>query len=32
MWLTKGPTNPEAVIEFTDWQQVQAFAQQVIKM
>lgn len=32
MWLTKGPTNPEAVIEFTDWQQVQVFAQQVIKM
>lgn len=32
MWLTKGPTNPDAVIEFTDWQQVQAFAQQVIKM
>ncbi len=32
MWLTKGPTHPDAVIEFTDWHQVQAFAQQIIKM
>ena len=27
MWMTKGPTDPETVIEFTDWKQVEAFAQ-----
>jgi menaquinone-dependent protoporphyrinogen oxidase len=25
MWMTKGPTDPQAVVEFTDWQQVEAF-------
>lgn len=25
MFITKGPTNPKAVIEFTDWQQVESF-------
>ena len=25
MFITKGPTDPTAVIEFTDWQQVEAF-------
>jgi len=25
MWVTKGPTDPNAVVEFTDWQQVEAF-------
>lgn len=25
MWLTKGPTAPDAVVEFTDWQRVEAF-------
>lgn len=25
MWITKGPTDPNACIEFTDWQQVEAF-------
>ncbi len=25
MFLTKGPTDPKAVIEFTDWQQVESF-------
>jgi len=25
MWMTKGPTDPGAVYEFTDWQQVEAF-------
>lgn len=25
MYITKGPTDPRAVIEFTDWQQVEAF-------
>ena len=27
MWITKGPTDPETVIEFTDWKQVETFAQ-----
>jgi menaquinone-dependent protoporphyrinogen oxidase len=26
MLLTKGPTDPKAVVEFTDWQQVEALA------
>ena len=25
MWLTEGPTEPDAVVEFTDWQRVEAF-------
>lgn len=25
MWLTDGPTAPDAVVEFTDWSRVQAF-------
>ena len=25
MFITKGPTDPKAVIEFTDWQQVETF-------
>jgi len=25
MWITKGPTDPTAVVEFTDWKQVEAF-------
>ena len=25
MWMTKGPTDPEAVIDFTDWKQVDEF-------
>ena len=25
MFITKGPTDPTAVIEFTDWQQVESF-------
>ncbi|PID64753.1 MAG: menaquinone-dependent protoporphyrinogen IX dehydrogenase [Gammaproteobacteria bacterium] len=29
MWLTKGPTDPNTVQVFTDWQRVQAFAQQL---
>lgn len=27
MLMTKGPTDPKAVIEFTDWRQVEEFAQ-----
>ena len=29
MWMTKGPTDPTATIEFTDWKQVEAFARTV---
>ena len=25
MWLTGGPTDPKAVVEFTDWREVEAF-------
>jgi len=32
MWLTKGPTNPETVIDFTDWKQVESFGQLVSDM
>jgi menaquinone-dependent protoporphyrinogen oxidase len=32
MWMTKGPTDPTTVIEFTDWQQVEAFGQKVSTM
>jgi menaquinone-dependent protoporphyrinogen oxidase len=29
MFMTQGPTDPKAVIEFTDWAQVEAFGRQV---
>jgi menaquinone-dependent protoporphyrinogen oxidase len=32
MWLTKGPTDPTACVEFTDWQAVERFAQRVAAM
>jgi len=32
MWITKGPTDPKAKIEFTDWNQVNHFAQIISKM
>jgi menaquinone-dependent protoporphyrinogen oxidase len=32
MWMTKGPTNPMAVVEFTDWQQVELFGQVISNM
>jgi menaquinone-dependent protoporphyrinogen oxidase len=32
MRLTHGPTDPKAVIEFTDWQQVDAFGRRVSAM
>lgn len=32
MWMTKGPTDPKAVIEFTDWQQVEAFGRLICEM
>jgi menaquinone-dependent protoporphyrinogen oxidase len=32
MWMTKGPTDPAAVIEFTDWAQVEAFGRVIAEM
>jgi len=32
MWMTKGPTDPKANIEFTDWNQVNNFGQLISKM
>ena len=32
MWLTHGPTDPNANVEFTDWSAVEAFAQRVSAM
>jgi menaquinone-dependent protoporphyrinogen oxidase len=32
MWMTHGPTDPTAVVEFTDWEQVEAFGRRVSEM
>jgi len=32
MWLTRGPTDPAATVEFTDWQAVDLFAQQIARL
>lgn len=32
MWITKGPTDPKATIEFTDWQQVEGFGRLIGEM
>lgn len=32
MWMTKGPTHRNAVVEFTDWQQVEAFGNRIAEM
>lgn len=32
MWMTKGPTDPETVIDFTDWDQVDTFGLSVSRM
>ncbi len=29
MWITKGPTNSDAKIEYTDWEQVEAFGRKL---
>lgn len=29
MWMTKGPTDPRSVTDFTDWDQVDAFARRL---
>ena len=32
MWMTKGPTNPDAVVEYTDWDRVEAFARELVSL
>ncbi len=32
MWMTKGPTDTSAVIEFTDWHRVEDFGRLICKM
>ena len=32
MLITHGPTDPKAVIEFTDWEQVESFGQRISEM
>jgi len=32
MWMTKGPTDPNTVIEFTDWQAVEKFGDVISNM
>jgi len=32
MWMTKGPTDPTATIEFTDWDKVEAFGRTIAEM
>lgn len=32
MFMTKGPTDPKAVVEFTDWQQVEAFGRRICEL
>lgn len=32
MWMTNGPTNRNAVVEFTDWAQVDAFGSVIARM
>ena len=29
MWMTNGPTDPTAVVEFTDWSRVEAFGREL---
>ena len=29
MWLTRGPTDPNACVDFTNWENVDAFARRV---
>ncbi len=32
MWMTNGPTAPDTVVEYTDWEQVESFGRLVDKM
>ncbi|MBT8089980.1 MAG: menaquinone-dependent protoporphyrinogen IX dehydrogenase [Gammaproteobacteria bacterium] len=32
MWITKGPTDPNSIVEFTDWDKVDEFGRMVAEM
>lgn len=32
MWMTKGPTDPKTVIEYTDWEKVDAFGKRLAEL
>jgi menaquinone-dependent protoporphyrinogen oxidase len=32
MWMTKGPTDPTTIMDFTDWSQVEAFGDSLSKL
>jgi len=32
MWMTNGPTDPTATVDFTDWEQVEAFGRRISAM
>jgi menaquinone-dependent protoporphyrinogen oxidase len=32
MWMTKGPTAPDTVIDYTDWEQVEALGKKINEM
>ena len=32
MWITKGPTDKNVKIEYTNWEQVDEFAKKVMKL
>lgn len=32
MWMTKGPTDPQTVVEFTDWNKVDDFGRTIAEM
>ncbi len=32
MWMTKGPTDPDTVKEYTDWNKVEAFGERLVSL
>jgi menaquinone-dependent protoporphyrinogen oxidase len=32
MWMTKGPTDPDSIVEFTNWNQVESFGKVISDM
>ena len=32
MWMTQGPTDPKSVVEFTNWEDVEAFGRRICSM
>jgi menaquinone-dependent protoporphyrinogen oxidase len=32
MWLTGGPTDPQARVEFTDWEEVRRYAEKILAL